>query len=100
MPAPRRDAALPAVRPAAVPRQVPRITAERLNDEVLLYNPATEHVVRLNQTAALVWELCDGRRTAGQIVAMLEAAFPGTSVAADVRGVLERLAAEQLIAID
>jgi coenzyme PQQ biosynthesis protein PqqD len=55
-----------------------------------------EGVLVLNETAAAVVRLCDGRST-NEMVAALEAQFPGADVADDVRDLLQRLARKGLV---
>jgi coenzyme PQQ biosynthesis protein PqqD len=55
-----------------------------------------EGVLVLNETAAAVVRLCDGRST-GEMVAALEAQFPGADVAGDVRDLLQRLTRKGLV---
>ena len=65
---------------------------------VLLY---PEGVVFLNDTGRAILELCDGRRTVGEIAATLaaryDAADRAADVAADVAEFLADLAARELI---
>jgi hypothetical protein len=78
------------------PTRVEGFLLERLDDEVLLYHPSLARTIRLNETAALVWELCDGMRSAANVVSMLKDAYPddGREIDEDVARVLERLASE------
>lgn len=60
----------------------PRARAEgfvvrELPDEVLVYDLDTHKAVCLNSTAAAVWRLCDGRRTAADIRRSLEKSAGG-----------------------
>ena len=65
---------------------------EKLDDELLLYNPAQTRVIALNDTAALVWQLCDGARSPAEIAALIVEAYPEAgSVAADVDELLSTL---------
>lgn len=59
-----------------VPTRVQGFLLERLDDEVLVYHPGLAKTIRLNETASIVWELCDGRRSAGEIAAILKDAYP------------------------
>lgn len=65
-----------------------------VDDEVVLLNPKTLKVAHLNRTAALIWQLCDGTRTLGDLRALLTAAYPETaaSVAADLDETVAALA--------
>ena len=49
---------------------------ESIDDELLLYHPVTEVIVYCNTTAATVWQLCDGRRTVGDMVQLLTQCYP------------------------
>jgi pyrroloquinoline quinone biosynthesis protein D len=55
-----------------------------------------EGVLVLNETAAAVVQLCDGRPT-GELIAALEERFPGSRPADDVSDFLERLARKGLL---
>ena len=44
---------------------------QELPDEVLVYDLETDRAHCLNQTAAFVWQHCDGRTTAGEIAKLL-----------------------------
>ena len=58
-----------------------------------------EGVLVLNETGAAVVRLCDGRSTE-ELVAALEAEFPGSHPAGDVAEFLERLARKGLLRDD
>lgn len=47
------------------------LVVKRLADEVLVYDLKTHKAHCLNPASALVWNLCDGQRTAGEIAALL-----------------------------
>jgi hypothetical protein len=65
---------------------------EMVDDELLLYHPGEAKILYCNQTASLVWQLCDGQRTVQEMVALLGAAFPEAveAVAADVEVTLQQ----------
>lgn len=44
-----------------------RLVVQEMGDETVIYDEQRGHIHRLNQTAALVWRFCDGRRTAGDL---------------------------------
>jgi hypothetical protein len=48
------------------------LVIKNLADEVLVYDLETNHAHCLNQSAALVWKYCDGRRTVAEIAGLLE----------------------------
>jgi PqqD family protein of HPr-rel-A system len=78
--------------------------ARRFDDEIVLYDAAHHGVHYLNQTAAMILELCDGTRDERDLVNEMQRRF-GTSFTSDqssalaeqVRYTLERLTADGLI---
>ena len=60
-----------------------RLQYDDVREEHLLLVP--EGAVRLNETAAHVLELCDGRRSVEEIAAALSERYAGADVADDVR---------------
>ena len=79
--------------PAARPRLRVHLRTEPLDRRVLVYDPNGGMVVELNDTAGLVLQLCDGERTAGEIVSTLAEAYPDAAgkVSADVTRILDDL---------
>jgi hypothetical protein len=68
--------------------------------ELVLYDPRRGKLHVLNQTAATVWRLCDGKTQASVMVARLEAGFRDLElfdVDRDVASVLGALSQEQLL---
>ena len=49
---------------------------EELDGELLLYHLDQTKTVYLNNSAAVVWHLCDGTNTVADIIALLTAQFP------------------------
>lgn len=66
---------------------------ERIDGEVSVYHPALTTAVYLNETGAIIWELCDGRRTVAEIIDILSEQYPGNEgqIADDVRAVISQL---------
>jgi hypothetical protein len=52
------------------------IEAEDAGDEVLIYLPGGDKTLYLNETAAIVWRLCDGVRTGHEVMELLTEAYP------------------------
>ena len=78
--------------PSSVLRHRAAVDAVELDNEVLLYNGM--YLRRLPATGALLWELVDGHRTAGQIAALVAAGLPepeAAQVTADVTAYLVEL---------
>lgn len=81
-----------------LPKQNPAYRLEALDGEVLLYSQDDTRILYCNPSASLIWQLCDGARTAGDIIAVLRAAFPDAAetISEDVEtalGEFERLGA-------
>jgi len=64
---------------SAVPRRSATYRPEDFGDEVVLYDPAATLVVYLNDTASLIWRLCDGQRNIAYIKSLLQEAYPAAS---------------------
>lgn len=82
-----------------IPRQ--GFVLEELDGETLLYRHSLKKLIYLNQSAAAVWKLCDGKRSGREIARLLADAYPeaGNIVAADVRDALESLTREGALRI-
>lgn len=74
-----------------VPVPNKEFTLEQLDDELLLYHPTKTTTVYMNQTASIVWQLCDGKRTVGEITELLRESFPeaGDELTVDVEKTLD-----------
>lgn len=59
-----------------VPRISETLRSELMDGELLLYHPERTRVLALNPTSSLIWILCDGKRTLGQIERLLTDAYP------------------------
>ena len=72
-----------------------RLQYDDVRDEHLLLVP--EGAVRLNETAAQVLELCDGRRSLDEIAAALSQRYSGADVGAAVRELVGGLVEHGLV---
>lgn len=72
------------------PRQKPDYYLEMIDGELLLYHPGKSQILYCSQTASLIWQLCDSRRTVQEIITLLSDAFPEATdtIAADVEATL------------
>ena len=70
-----------------------------MDNELLLDHPTETKILSCNETASLVWQLCDGQHTRQEIVALLAEAYPDASerVGEDVESILEHLARHGVI---
>lgn len=54
------------------PARTEGLVVTRMEEESILYNPATGKVHVLNGTGAFVWELLDGKNSADDIIKKIE----------------------------
>jgi hypothetical protein len=55
------------VAPADVPRPASGVTANPLDDELVVCTPGAVQGYVLNTTAAVIWDLCDGTRNVASV---------------------------------
>jgi hypothetical protein len=79
--------------PDSIPTAVANVKEEVIAGELLLYHPAQTKAIYLNPSAALIWGLCDGRRSIREIVNLIAEGYPESkpTVAEDVLTTLESL---------
>lgn len=84
-----------------IPEQVANVEAEVVGDEMVLYHPQSSNAVYLNATAALIWGLCDGRRSVREIVGLIENTYPdaGPALIDDVGAVVDQLQGSGVIVV-
>ena len=49
---------------------------EKMDNELLLFNPQDRVVLYLNESASVIWQLCDGQHTVQQIADLIAEAYP------------------------
>jgi hypothetical protein len=59
-----------------VPKPVNNIEMEIIEGEVLLYHPQITRAVYLNQTAAVIWSLCEGIRSVREVIYLIGESYP------------------------
>lgn len=66
---------------------------ERIDNEITVYHPTLATSLYLNETGALIWELCDGVRPISEVIDILVDLYPenGAQIADDVRALIRRL---------
>ena len=82
--------------PQTVPKQAFGFFVEEMEGENLLYRLGGHKAIHLNDTATVIWKLCDASRTVEDIIGLLAKEYPGSeiAVAADVREAIELLVNE------
>jgi coenzyme PQQ biosynthesis protein PqqD len=78
------------------PKRCAGFLAEHMDGEIVLLHPARNIIIHTNETAALVWQLCDGINTIRQIVEVLGSAYPEaqSQIAQDVPNIIQKLRAQ------
>ena len=66
---------------------------EHIDGEITVYHPTLTTAVYLNETGALIWELCDGKRTISDIIELLGEQYPEsrTQIETDVKALIGQL---------
>ncbi|HJS62855.1 MAG TPA: PqqD family protein [Pseudolabrys sp.] len=85
----------------AIPHQHHDFQVEQIDGETLLYQHQLKRVIYLNESAALVWHLCDGQRSVADIIELLVDSYPDTeeAVRADVIEAIDSLFLEDALYI-
>jgi hypothetical protein len=83
------------------PERNPSFELKKVNGEIQLTKTAENSAVYINETAAIIWQLCDGRRKVGEIKKALKEAYPdaGNDIAQDVDEVLELLSRHRAVLV-
>lgn len=84
------------MKPLTVPKPVPGFQTQSIDSEIVLLHPERNTIIYINQTGALVWQLCNGVRTVDKIIELLSAAYPEArnQIAVDVPQIIYELAAQ------
>lgn len=56
-------------------QQAPNCLRQEMGEDVLLFNPETTSTIHLNQTADLIWQLCE-ESSIESLIASLKAQYP------------------------
>lgn len=74
---------------------------EKMDNELLLFNHVTNRILHLNETASLIWQLCEGSRTLDEIADLLDSAYPEAagSMATDVAETINMLVSNGAVAM-
>jgi hypothetical protein len=70
-----------------IPKRNDEYHVDEIDGEILLYHAAKTKSLRINETAAMVWYLCDSKRSQAEIVELLVDSYPevAASIPADVQ---------------
>ena len=83
------------------PKRSDTITEKILDDEIILYNKKTHTIHSLNQTAGILWNLCDGTVCVMQMINVLLENCKGskTVIENDVLNTLQEMEVKELITV-
>lgn len=76
----------------------PGYLLERIDNEITVYHPTLATSLYLNESGALIWELCDGKRSIAEVIEVLAELYPENreQIADDVRTLLRRLLEKEI----
>jgi len=76
-----------------IPMPISNVESEVIDGEVLLYQPQQTRAVYLSPTAAVIWSLCDGKRSVREIIRAIDESYPeaGADLKEDVLATLKQL---------
>ncbi len=60
----------------SIPKKCAGFVAEQMDAEIVLFHPAKNIIIHTNETAALIWQMCDGINTIEKIIEILSGAYP------------------------
>jgi hypothetical protein len=86
---------------SAVPTPATSLVARRIGDETILVNEKGDMLHTLNETGSFIWENLDGKRSIGDILALMREEFelPDKGSEIDVSRFLEELAGKGIVSI-
>ena len=79
-----------------LPKPVAGFLIEEMDGELVLFHPTRNIIIHTNETAALIWQLCDGINTVDRIVDILSGAYPDArqQIATEVPETIQELRAQ------
>ena len=82
--------------PDSIPKQAFGFFVEEMDGENLLYRLGAHKAIHLNESATVIWKLCDGSRNLQDIIDVLKGEYPGSEAAVetDVSEAIELLVRE------
>ena len=92
----------PALPNEVVPRQLPGFTVKKIPCCYLLHHKDRQDAVKLNVTGMMIWQVCNGDWTVGEIIEALQQSYPDAAdgMAKDVYRALDNLLDEQVITLE
>jgi coenzyme PQQ synthesis protein D (PqqD) len=81
----------------AIPFRSKDVREEQIDGELLLYLPHATRAIYLNASAAVIWGLCDGKRSLDEMTSIVADSYPDAG--ADLKHEVQDTV-RQLIAVD
>ncbi len=82
----------------ALPTQCSGISVEKIPCCWVLSREGNSQRTKLNDTSMLIWQLCDGQSTVGEMIESLQGEFPDAKeISKDIHRALDELVEEDLI---
>lgn len=80
-------------------KQADNCLLEKMDDDILLYNPENTLTLHMNESSAVVWHLLDGQTSVLELINALQQQFPEAKqqIEMDVLEVLEKMLANKVI---
>jgi len=77
---------------SAKPKQKSDYHLEMMDGELLLYHLSETRILYFNETASLIWHLCDGQQSLSEMITLLGEAYPeaAETMAADVEETVQQ----------
>ncbi len=71
----------------------PDYLLEKIDNEITVYHPSLTTTIYLNETGAMIWKLCDGKKTIADMIDILTETYPESSkqIEAGVIDIINRL---------
>jgi coenzyme PQQ biosynthesis protein PqqD len=81
------------------PIRIPEFRLEKMDNELLLFNSKSTNVLYLNESASVIWQLCDGQRSVDEIITLLASTYPeaADSIRSDVQETIEMFLSNQAV---
>ena len=76
-----------------LPKPVAGFLIEKMDGELVLFHPERNIIIHTNETAALIWQLCNGLNSVDRIVDILSGAYPDPreQIALEVPEIIQEL---------
>ena len=75
---------------------------EMIDGEGVLYHSAHKQAIYLNESATVVWQLCDGTRSVADVIGLLQAEYPESAevIRTDVTQAIQSLLTQQALILE